>query len=116
MSGKSIIYCPYCDKEFGPLVGEDNITIVCSNCNGHFGVNLKTQKVSRKRSGRRIKQEDDNDVPLTIELKCPYCRKYSVLNKQQADTIISVGCMKCKNYFRANLMTGRTWQVAPRKN
>ena len=115
-SKKSAV-CPYC-LEIHIIYDntEDiNITIVCEKCHGHYSINLLTLKTTKKRSSFS-KNANDEDMQLIHKLKCPYCGKYAVLNQTPVDTIISVKCPNDNRYFRANLLTGRTWCTAAQPN
>jgi len=113
---KTAISCPYCYANIGPLSGEDGteVTIVCSDCYGHYSVDLKSQKVSKKRSGKRTKKSDEDEKP-EIKLKCPCgCGSY-ILNLHPVDTIITTRCSESKQFIGANLLTGRTWLLKKNK-
>ncbi|MCL2301540.1 MAG: hypothetical protein FWC27_15475 [Firmicutes bacterium] len=113
---KTAIACPYCYTAIGPLSGEDGtvVTIVCSDCGGHYSVDLKSQKVSKKRSGRRARKNDEDEIP-EIKLRCPCgCGSY-ICNLQPVDTIITARCNKSNQFFGANLLTGRTWLLKKNK-
>ena len=103
--------CPYCrESHIAYKEAQDiDITIVCPNCGNHYGINLLTTQATKKRN------ISDSDVPLPHKLRCPYGCGYTVLNKTPVNTIISVMCPKCKRYFRAKLINGRTLQSAPQK-
>ena len=108
--------CPYCNSHLVVLdSAEDEITIVCPQCHGHYSVNTRTMRTTKRRSGGKAK-DNDNETPLLHKLRCPYGCGYSVLNKTPVDTIISVMCPKCKKIFRANLQTGRTWPSKSQPN
>jgi len=110
------ITCPYCNTAIGPLSGEDGtvITIVCSNCGGHYSVDLKSQKISKKRSGKRINANDEDEVP-EIKLKCPCGCGCYICNLKPVDTIITARCNKTNQFFGVNLLTGRTWLLKRNK-
>ena len=113
---KNAIACPYCNTTIGPLSGEDGtvITIVCSKCNGHYSVDLNTQKISKKRSGTRMRTSDEDEIP-EIKLRCPCgCGGY-ICNLKPVDTIITARCNKTNQFFGANLLTGRTWLLKRNK-
>jgi len=108
------IACPYCGTAIGFLLGEDVITIVCSTCNSHYTVDLKTQRVTKKRSGKKMGTRDEDETP-EIKLKCPCgCSGY-ICNLKPADTIITVRCSNSGKFFGANLWTGRTWLLKKNK-
>ena len=104
--------CPYCHEFHVVLDGtaDLDITIVCSKCGKHYHINTLTQNPDKKRP-----QFNDFDVPLPHKLKCPYGCGYTILNRTPVDTIISVMCPKDNRFFRANLLTGRTWGTASQK-
>ena len=109
--------CPFCRKSRIILESsaDTDVTIVCTECNGHYSIDLTTLRTTKKRSAKK-NEFADNDTTLSYKLKCPHGCKHYILYDNKVDALIGGKCSVCDRYFRGNLLTGRTWATKAQRS
>jgi len=116
MTTNTPVLCPHCQKQCPVLDGDEDatVTVVCADCNKSYSIDFKANKVS-KYPEKTPFEDIPSDIPLERKIRCPHGCKTAILYLIPAETIISVKCSQCGNYYRANLKTGRAWLTKAQK-